>query len=203
MSFSVYDIEEEDILTEYALAESGISGGNNGFSVINLETYEAVIELLLLNNSSDSEILVGYTCDTNTEIPDSDSPLWFLKTNDITQYIEYTDISNPNILRLPSKSKINRIVFRNVKNGPISPTGSNVLITCLEGDDIERRIDIVGNSYTDPTKGINLQNFNNNVIGASISQEVDETYNFVVSPVSYPKDSGYQIQMTIYYTKLE
>lgn len=199
MSFTIYNVEEDNIINQYNVENSETDNSSNqgvNFTIYDLIIIEGVNELQLLNNTGESGILIGYTAASNVQY--SDQSQFFMKTNDIpaTEILSFT---NPNILRLPGNVVINSIEVINVKGGPIpiDTISEAVIITCK--NDFIDFINIVGS--IDPEQGVSLAEFNNTVIGSEITVPLDETNVFFYIPhfLSSPYDQ-YQLQITINYT---
>ena len=199
MSFTIYNVEEDDIYNQYAIGNTTNTNQPNN-CVFNLITIEGVNDLQILNKEGEAGVLIGYTAASNVIY--SDQGQFFMLTDDIPADDELPpSFTNPNIARLPGNAIINSISVINVKGGPI-PTdiiSEAGVFACKNG--FTNIINIIGNITPPPTEIIPLYDFNNPVIGSEIIEILDETYVFVYQPnnLDEPYDQ-YQLQLTINYT---
>ena len=201
MSFTMYNVEEDNIINQYNVenSETGYSSNQGiNFTVYDLIIIEGVNELQLLLNQYENP-LVGYT---PININESRVGQIIMKTNHSNQPVTYSD---SNIIRLPGRAIINSITGINVKGGPI-PSETLTLIVgyfIKEGQDPSSNIFFgTYNEGADPT-AISLSEFNNLVTGNTITEPLDESYIFVLY-TEYLQEpyNQYQLQITIDYTLL-
>ena len=199
MSFTIYNVEEDDIYNQYAVGNTTNTNQPNN-CVFNLITIEGVNDLQILNKEGETGVLIGYTAASNVVF--SDQGQFFMLTDDIPADDEIPpSFTNPNIARLPGNAIINSITAINVKGGPI-PTdiiSQAGVLACQSG--FTNIINVIGNVTSSPAEILPLSDFNNLVIGSEIIEILDETYVFIYQPnnLDEPYDQ-YQLQITINYT---
>ena len=200
MSFTMYNVEEDDIYNQYNVENSETGNVTNqgiNFRVYDLIIIEGVNELQLLDNDYENP-LVGYT---PININESRVGQIIMKTNNSNQPVTYSD---SNIIRLPGRAIINKITCRNIKGGLI-PTNTPSKIIGIFSKNGSNSSNIFFGNYK---KGVNLttislSEFNNIVTGNDIPEPVDETYIFSIymEYLQEPYDQ-YQLEITIDYTLL-
>ena len=198
MSFTIYNVEEDDIYNQYAVGNTTNTNQPNN-CVFNLITIEGVNDLQILNKEGETGVLIGYTPASNVVI--SNQAQFFLLTDDIPADDNTLIFTNPNIARLPGNAIINSITAINVKGGPI-PTdiiSQAGVFACQSG--FINVINVIGNFTSSPEELLPLSDFNNLVIGSEITEILDETYVFIYGPNNLvaPYDQ-YQLQLTVNYT---
>lgn len=199
MSFTIYNVEEDDIYNQYAVGNTTNTNQPNN-CVFNLITIEGVNDLQILNKEGETGVLIGYTAASNVIF--SDQGQFFMLTDDIPADDEIPpSFTNPNIARLPGNAIINSITAINVKGGPI-PTdiiSQAGVLACQSG--FTNIINVIGNVTSSPAEILPLSDFNNLVIGSEIIEILDETYVFIYQPNNLvaPYDQ-YQLQLTVNYT---
>lgn len=199
MSFTIYNVEEDDIYNQYAVGNTTNTNQPNN-CVFNLITIEGVNDLQILNKEGETGVLIGYTAASNVVF--SDQGQFFMLTDDIPADDEIPpSFTNPNIARLPGNAIINSITAINVKGGPI-PTdiiSQAGVLACQSG--FTNIINVIGNVTSSPAEILPLSDFNNLVIGSEIIEILDETYVFIYQPNNLvaPYDQ-YQLQLTVNYT---
>ena len=209
-SFILYDIIKDDIENQYALGNTlTLNQPNN--CIFNLEIIEGVNELQLENgygyvpqyryiykyvdmigdeSEGEGDVLIGYT-----PISDNGSNLYyaFLK-NSASSYVNFVlNSKDNNLLKIPKNTKINKIIFTNIKGGIIP---NDILQKCKI---------FISSSYRSQyiLNNINFSEFNNNVEGnLNFSTKDDDSYIFLFtgSPYSSLITEKYQLQIKIYYS---
>ena len=143
MSFTIYNVEEDDIYNQYAVGNTTNTNQPNN-CVFNLITIEGVNDLQILNKEGETGVLIGYTAASNVIF--SDQGQFFMLTDDIPADDEIPpSFTNPNIARLPGNAIINSITAINVKGGPI-PTdiiSQAGVLACQSG--FTNIINVIGN----------------------------------------------------------
>ena len=198
--FKIYNIQEIDILNEYSLGNtSNTNQSTNG--VFNLETIDGVNELQLHQQEN---ILIGYT--SNSGVQYTDQGEVFLTSSNIEYFDFTTDITNPNILRLPGNARINKITVINIKGGPIPSQnppdgfiGTTSIITYIYPN-MQNGINIFGHITGETYIFIPLTIFNTLQTNTEkISRTITPEYIFFYGPNEVPPNT-YQMQINIYYT---